>query len=37
MTSVIIYLIGYFCGMAFGVALSMLIDFINGEDDDENS
>ena len=43
----IIYLLGYVCGMAFGIAVSMLVDFLTsdedlrtlGEDyeDDENS
>ena len=42
--SLVIYLLGYLCGMAFGIAVSMLVDFLtSGEDlktlgeDDENS
>ena len=40
----IIYLLGYVCGMAFGIAVSMLVDFLTSEEDlktlgedDENS
>ena len=39
----IIYLLGYICGMAFGIALSLLVDFLTGDEfktlgeDDENN
>lgn len=40
----IIYLLGYVCGMAFGIAVSMLVDFLTSDEDlktlgedDENS
>lgn len=29
----IIYLLGYVCGMAFGIAVSMLVDFLTSEED----
>ena len=29
----IIYLLGYVCGMAFGIAVSMLVDFLTGDED----
>lgn len=41
--SLIIYILGYICGMAFGIALSLLIDFLTSDEiktlgeDDENS
>lgn len=29
----IIYLLGYVCGMAFGIAVSMLVDFLTSDED----
>lgn len=29
----IIYLLGYVCGMAFGIAVSMLVDFLTNDED----
>lgn len=32
--SLIIYLLGFLCGMSFGIAVSMIVDFLaNGMDD----
>lgn len=42
--SLVIYLLGYVCGMAFGIAVSLLVDFLTSDEDlktlgedDENS
>ena len=31
--SLVIYVLGYLCGMAFGIAVSLLVDFLTSEED----